>query len=60
MNLTKITTVLTLLLSMSATGFTQINLTHSIDSINKVGKELANYDFLPEKNTKKICNFFKQ
>jgi hypothetical protein len=53
MKLTKITTVLTLLLSMSTIGFAQINLALSVDSINNVGKELANYDFLPEKKYQK-------
>lgn len=37
-------------------GNSQINLALSIDSINEVGKELANYDFYPEKEHKKFIS----
>lgn len=52
----KFMTGLTLLISLSVNGYAQIDLSLSIDSINEVGKELANYDFYPEKEHKKFIS----
>ncbi|MBK7010825.1 MAG: hypothetical protein IPH36_20450 [Saprospiraceae bacterium] len=52
----EIITVLTLLMTMPINGYAQMDLSLSVDSINEVGKELANYDFYPEKEHKKFIS----
>lgn len=51
-------TALTLLMSFSINGIAQIDLSLCVDSINQVGKELAHYDFYPEKEHKKFLSIY--